>query len=245
MQDMRSGCSWIRFYTLVHIQMTSSTGEASSQKMNEWMKMNEVWHVYPPVWSISCLQVHEEAWNAYPYTRTRFYCPFIDKFTLDIETYFFQDSGCRVSWLGHSCFTMETKWLCNILQASKMTSFSLCWPCMSKLFLRAFLVKRLEAMDHWEQRRCFGTFLFHSFPQGLRTTYTALRILKLCLEQLWHGVYCVSINYNINKIILFQVFLAKQFKWCMHSLWCVSHLSQFLIRVLRTNLIVLSCVLRP
>ncbi|ALC49367.1 vib [Drosophila busckii] len=41
----------------------------------------------------SALTVEEEAWNAYPYTRTRYTCPFVEKFLLDIETYYHPDNG--------------------------------------------------------------------------------------------------------------------------------------------------------
>ncbi|XP_034118816.1 protein retinal degeneration B isoform X4 [Drosophila albomicans] len=41
----------------------------------------------------SALTVEEEAWNAYPYTRTRYTCPFVEKFSLDIETYYHPDNG--------------------------------------------------------------------------------------------------------------------------------------------------------
>nr|CAG4640614.1 EOG090X00NX [Eulimnadia texana] len=41
----------------------------------------------------SALIVEEEAWNAYPYTRTRYTCPFIEKFSLDIETVYKEDVG--------------------------------------------------------------------------------------------------------------------------------------------------------
>ena len=41
----------------------------------------------------SALTVEEEAWNAYPYTKTRYTCPFIEKFSLEIETYYFNDGG--------------------------------------------------------------------------------------------------------------------------------------------------------
>lgn len=37
--------------------------------------------------------VEEEAWNAYPYTKTRYTCPFVEKFSLEIETYYFSDNG--------------------------------------------------------------------------------------------------------------------------------------------------------
>ncbi|KAF6729725.1 Membrane-associated phosphatidylinositol transfer protein 2 [Oryzias melastigma] len=32
-------------------------------------------------------------WNAYPYTRTRYTCPFVEKFSIDIETYYKADTG--------------------------------------------------------------------------------------------------------------------------------------------------------
>ncbi|KPI92744.1 PREDICTED: protein retinal degeneration B [Papilio xuthus] len=41
----------------------------------------------------SALTVAEEAWNSYPYTKTRYTCPFVEKFSLEIETYYFADNG--------------------------------------------------------------------------------------------------------------------------------------------------------
>ncbi|XP_012231458.1 protein retinal degeneration B isoform X8 [Linepithema humile] len=41
----------------------------------------------------SALITKEEAWNAYPYTKTRFTCPFVEKFYVEIETYYFPDDG--------------------------------------------------------------------------------------------------------------------------------------------------------
>ena len=43
----------------------------------------------------SALRVEEEAWNAYPYTKTIFRCPFIEKFSITIETVYHQDSGTQ------------------------------------------------------------------------------------------------------------------------------------------------------
>lgn len=43
----------------------------------------------------SALIVEEEAWNAYPYTKTRYTCPFVEKFFIEIETKYFDDSGVR------------------------------------------------------------------------------------------------------------------------------------------------------
>ncbi|XP_054289278.1 protein retinal degeneration B isoform X3 [Macrosteles quadrilineatus] len=41
----------------------------------------------------SALSVEEEAWNAYPYTKTRYTCPFVEKFSLEIETKYLPDNG--------------------------------------------------------------------------------------------------------------------------------------------------------
>ncbi|XP_074640171.1 protein retinal degeneration B-like [Tubulanus polymorphus] len=41
----------------------------------------------------NALRVEEEAWNAYPYTKTRYRCPFIERFTLEIETRYINDGG--------------------------------------------------------------------------------------------------------------------------------------------------------
>ncbi|XP_055327532.1 protein retinal degeneration B-like [Paramacrobiotus metropolitanus] len=40
-------------------------------------------------------QAHEEAWNAYPYTKTRYTAPFMEKFYIDIETVYHPDPGTQ------------------------------------------------------------------------------------------------------------------------------------------------------
>lgn len=40
-------------------------------------------------------QAHEEAWNAYPYTKTRYTSPFVEKFFIDIETVYYPDVGTQ------------------------------------------------------------------------------------------------------------------------------------------------------
>jgi membrane-associated phosphatidylinositol transfer protein len=39
------------------------------------------------------MKIEEESWNAYPYTKSRYRCPFIDRFTLEIETIYQADFG--------------------------------------------------------------------------------------------------------------------------------------------------------
>ncbi|KAM9743191.1 membrane-associated phosphatidylinositol transfer protein 2-like isoform 6-T8 [Menidia menidia] len=61
---------------------------------------HKVYHIgmHIPSWFRSilpkaALRVEEESWNAYPYTRTRYTCPFVEKFSIDIETYYKPDPG--------------------------------------------------------------------------------------------------------------------------------------------------------
>uniref|UniRef100_A0A914C020 DDHD domain-containing protein n=1 Tax=Acrobeloides nanus TaxID=290746 RepID=A0A914C020_9BILA len=44
---------------------------------------------------VSALQAHEEAWNAYPYTRTRYSCPLMDRFSVEVDTKYFNDPGTQ------------------------------------------------------------------------------------------------------------------------------------------------------
>ncbi|XP_075033730.1 membrane-associated phosphatidylinositol transfer protein 2 isoform X7 [Mixophyes fleayi] len=61
---------------------------------------HKVYHIgmHIPSWFRSilpkaALRVEEESWNAYPYTRTRYTCPFVEKFSIDIETFYKSDCG--------------------------------------------------------------------------------------------------------------------------------------------------------
>jgi len=61
---------------------------------------HKVYHVgsHLPGWfksllPASALTVEEKAWNAYPYTKTIFSCPFVEKFSLEIETFYTPDGG--------------------------------------------------------------------------------------------------------------------------------------------------------
>ncbi|XP_028851440.1 membrane-associated phosphatidylinositol transfer protein 2-like isoform X3 [Denticeps clupeoides] len=63
---------------------------------------HKVYHIgmHIPSWFRSilpkaALRVEEESWNAYPYTRTRYTCPFVEKFSIDIETFYKSDTGTQ------------------------------------------------------------------------------------------------------------------------------------------------------
>lgn len=41
----------------------------------------------------NALEIHEEGWNAYPYTKTRYTCSLMDRFLVEVETCYLDDSG--------------------------------------------------------------------------------------------------------------------------------------------------------
>lgn len=71
---------------------------------------HKVYHIgkHIPSWFCAilpqaALRVEEESWNAYPYTRTRYTCPFVEKFSIDIETYYKPDTGDQGDVFNLSC----------------------------------------------------------------------------------------------------------------------------------------------
>uniref|UniRef100_A0A915DU56 DDHD domain-containing protein n=1 Tax=Ditylenchus dipsaci TaxID=166011 RepID=A0A915DU56_9BILA len=55
-----------------------------------------------PVWIRSVLpstafEAHEESWNAYPFTKTRYSCPLMDRFSVEVETRYVDDAGTQTN----------------------------------------------------------------------------------------------------------------------------------------------------
>lgn len=65
----------------------------------------------------SALTVDEKAWNNYPYTKTRYTCPFIDKFFIEIETKYFDDDGRQENVFDISDEDLSTRIVGNVLLA--------------------------------------------------------------------------------------------------------------------------------
>lgn len=60
-----------------------------SRKLPSWLKS-----LLPKQFSP---QANEEAWNAYPYTKTRYTTPIVEKFSIDIETVYKPDCGTQAN----------------------------------------------------------------------------------------------------------------------------------------------------
>lgn len=63
----------------------------------------------------SALTVEEEAWNAYPYTKTRYTCPFVEKFMLEIETRYYADAGTQDNVFNLSGSDMRNRQVGNVI----------------------------------------------------------------------------------------------------------------------------------
>ncbi|CAF3708247.1 unnamed protein product [Rotaria sp. Silwood1] len=62
----------------------------------------KIYHIerHLPAWfkailPANAMKIEEEAWNAYPYTKTRYRCPFIERFILEVETCYQADFGTQ------------------------------------------------------------------------------------------------------------------------------------------------------
>ncbi|KAJ7347651.1 Membrane-associated phosphatidylinositol transfer protein 2, partial [Desmophyllum pertusum] len=85
-----------RFLEILHTQMRPGGNGQYTKKiyhignhLPSWLKA-----ILPK----AALRVEEEAWNAYPYTKMRTTCPFVDKFFVDVETYYYPDAGQQVQF---------------------------------------------------------------------------------------------------------------------------------------------------
>ena len=67
----------------------------------------------------SALIVEEEAWNAYPYTKTIYRCPFIEKFVLEIETVYHDDNGFQENVFNLSSDDLSSR-IVGALQCSRI-----------------------------------------------------------------------------------------------------------------------------
>lgn len=68
----------------------------------------------------SALSVEEEAWNAYPYTKTRFTCPFVEKFSIEVETYYYNDGGSQENVFNLSKSEMKQREVGKILSETEL-----------------------------------------------------------------------------------------------------------------------------
>jgi len=102
-----------QLYTIMKKSRNESTGSGSRVEILENVPYTDgpggsgqytkkIYHIgsHIPGWikaflPKTALRVEEEAWNAYPYTKTHTTCPFMDKFYIDVETYYYPDPGIQ------------------------------------------------------------------------------------------------------------------------------------------------------
>uniref|UniRef100_A0A4W5JNL4 Phosphatidylinositol transfer protein N-terminal domain-containing protein n=1 Tax=Hucho hucho TaxID=62062 RepID=A0A4W5JNL4_9TELE len=163
---------------------------------------HKVYHIgkHIPSWFCSilpqaALRVEEESWNAYPYTRTRYTCPFVEKFSIDIETYYKPDTGTQ------ECF--------NLSSAEKRTRTDYIAPHEylveedPKLYLSE-KTKRGPLTDDWIE-------LINQNP----TQNTVMCAYKLCKVEFRYW----GMQSKIERFIHDVMVRAHRQAWCWQDEW--------------------------
>lgn len=81
--------------------------------------------------------MEEKAWNAYPYTKTRYTCPFVEKFSIEIETKYFDDDGSQ-----ENVFNLDESELSTRVVGMLVVAF-LAFRSVTKMFFPFFSVLTL------------------------------------------------------------------------------------------------------
>lgn len=89
----------------------------------------------------SALSVEEEAWNAYPYTKTRFTCPFVEKFSIEVETYYYNDGGSQENVFNLSKSEMKQREVGKILPSTRWLLIILLAASVKKQTLKQRMLK--------------------------------------------------------------------------------------------------------
>ncbi|XP_041038138.1 membrane-associated phosphatidylinositol transfer protein 1-like [Carcharodon carcharias] len=178
---------------------------------------HKVYHVgsHIPAWfrallPKAALQVEEESWNAYPYTRTRYTCPFVEKFFIDIETYYKPDCG-------------EQPNVFNLVQAEKRQrivdvidivrdpiSQAEYKPQEDPRLYQSLKTARGPLPENWIEDR-----------RGQNGTAVVMCAYKLCKVEFRYWGMQSKIEQFIHDVGLRRVMLrAHRQAWCWQDEWC-------------------------
>nr|XP_033809836.1 membrane-associated phosphatidylinositol transfer protein 2 isoform X5 [Geotrypetes seraphini] len=177
----------------------------------------KVYHIgmHIPSWFRSilpkaALRVEEESWNAYPYTRTRYTCPFVEKFSIDIETFYKPDSGDHVNVFNLSP-TEKRQTILDPIDIVKDSIPSHEYKAEEdpKLY-KSIKTKRGPLSENWieEQRNNLGK-------------YPIMCAYKLCKVEFRYWGMQSKIERFIHDVGLRKVMVrAHRQAWCWQDEWC-------------------------
>ncbi|KAK2520465.1 Pitpnm1 [Columba livia] len=153
----------------------------------------------------AALQVEEESWNAYPYTRTRYTCPFVEKFSIDIETYYRPDAGQQTNVFNLSAAEKRQRILDTIDIVRDPISPGEYKPEEDPKLYRSAKTGRGPLGDDWLETAASGT---------LMCAY------KLCKVEFRYWGMQSKIEQFIHDVGLRKVMLrAHRQAWCWQDEW--------------------------
>ncbi|XP_065491586.1 membrane-associated phosphatidylinositol transfer protein 1 isoform X3 [Caloenas nicobarica] len=153
----------------------------------------------------AALQVEEESWNAYPYTRTRYTCPFVEKFSIDIETYYRPDAGQQTNVFNLSAAEKRQRILDTIDIVRDPISPGEYKPEEDPKLYRSAKTGRGPLGDDWLETAAGGT---------LMCAY------KLCKVEFRYWGMQSKIEQFIHDVGLRKVMLrAHRQAWCWQDEW--------------------------
>ncbi|CAG0925094.1 unnamed protein product, partial [Notodromas monacha] len=143
----------------------------------------------------SALIVEEEAWNAYPYTKTKYKCPFVERFTLEIETYYFNDDGSQENVFNLSRSELRERAV-DVIDIVKDETAD-CVPEEDPRCFRSEKTGRGPLEDNWIQeywRECKGSDVPLSSGKALMCAY------KLCKVEFKYWGMQTKIEHFIDDV---------------------------------------------
>ncbi|XP_069134986.1 protein retinal degeneration B-like isoform X2 [Argopecten irradians] len=178
----------------------------------------------------SALMVEEEAWNAYPYTKTRYRCPFVEKFLLEIETKYLNDGGSQENVFGMSPTEIKQRQLDFIdLVKDQLPSSDYKKEEDPKLY-RSSKTGRGPLTDSWWEEYSKETKVKGS-DKAIMTAY------KLCRVEFRYWGMQNKIERFIHDIGLRKTMLrAHRQAWCWQDEWFGLKLSDIRQLELETQL---------
>ncbi|XP_071093822.1 protein retinal degeneration B-like [Haliotis cracherodii] len=162
----------------------------------------------------SALRVEEEAWNAYPYTKTRYKCPFIEKFLLEIETKYLDNGGTTDNIFNMSPSDMRQR-VVDVLDIVRdpVTSGDYSKEEDPKLY-KSSKTGRGPLEDNWRE----------DYSQAIldpsNTTKAIMTAYKLCKVEFRYWGMQNKIERFIHDIALRKTMLrAHRQAWCWQDEW--------------------------
>ncbi|XP_072356501.1 membrane-associated phosphatidylinositol transfer protein 1-like, partial [Scyliorhinus torazame] len=158
----------------------------------------------------AALQVEEESWNAYPYTRTRYTCPFVEKFSIDIETYYKPDCGDQ-SNVFNLMSAEKRQRIVDVIDivrdAISQTEYK---PEEDPRLYRSMRTSRGPLSENWIESR-----------RGQDSAVGVMCAYKLCKVEFRYWGMQSKIEQFIHDVGLRRIMLrAHRQAWCWQDEWC-------------------------